>query len=77
MIDNNKIRELLISSQKTIGDALKQMDQIKRKLLIVIENDKFKGLLSIGDIQRGIIKGIDIRIYFVHYAFYYFNCQRE
>lgn len=60
MIDNNKIRELLISSQSTIGDALKQMDQIKRKLLIVIENDKFKGLLSIGDIQRAIIKGIDL-----------------
>jgi len=60
MIENNKIRELLISSQKTISDALKQMDQIKRKLLIVIENDKFKGLLSIGDIQRAIIKGIDL-----------------
>ena len=60
MIENSKIKELLISSQKTIGDALKQMDQIKRKLLIVIENDKFKGLLSIGDIQRAIIKGIDL-----------------
>jgi dTDP-glucose pyrophosphorylase len=60
MIENSKIEELLISSQKTIGDALKQMDQIKRKLLIVIENDKFKGLLSIGDIQRAIIKGIDL-----------------
>jgi dTDP-glucose pyrophosphorylase len=60
MIENNKIKELLISSQKTIGDALKQMDQIKRKLLIVIENDKFKGLLSIGDIQRAIIKGIEL-----------------
>ena len=60
MIENNKIKELLISSQKTIGDALKQMDKIKRKLLIVIENDNFKGLLSIGDIQRAIIKGIDL-----------------
>lgn len=60
MIENNKIKELLISSQKTIGDALKQMDQIKRKLLIVIENDNFNGLLSIGDIQRAIIKGIDL-----------------
>jgi len=60
MIENSKIKELLISSQKTIGDALKQMDKIKRKLLIVIENDNFKGLLSIGDIQRAIIKGIDL-----------------
>jgi dTDP-glucose pyrophosphorylase len=31
------------------------MDTIKRKLLIVFEDNKFKGLLSIGDIQRAII----------------------
>jgi len=40
----------------TILEALKLMDTLDKKLLIVIENNKFIGLLSVGDIQRAIIK---------------------
>ncbi|MCA6363777.1 MAG: nucleotidyltransferase family protein [Bacteroidetes bacterium] len=36
------------------------MDAIDRKLLLVFDNDVFKGLLSIGDIQRAIIKNIPL-----------------
>jgi dTDP-glucose pyrophosphorylase len=36
-------------------DALKQMDQYNFKLLIVKNQDRFEGLISIGDIQRAII----------------------
>lgn len=35
--------------------ALKLMDKIRRKLLIVVEGGKYAGLLSIGDIQRAVI----------------------
>lgn len=35
--------------------ALERMDLIKRKLLIILEGEKFYGVLSIGDIQRAII----------------------
>ena len=45
-----------IDSSKSIKSALEQMDIAQRKLLIVIENDKFLSLLSIGDIQRAIIR---------------------
>jgi len=51
-----EISTLLISSDQSILSAMKQMDEIRRKLLIVISNDKFLGLLSIGDIQRALIK---------------------
>ena len=50
-----KIQELIISPNKTITDGIKQMDMIRRKLLIVFAEGKFLGLLSIGDIQRAII----------------------
>ncbi len=40
--------------------ALKQMDELDRKLLIVFNGEKYFGLLSIGDIQRGIIKGTSL-----------------
>lgn len=45
-----------ITPSKNLLEALKQMDSFGKKLLIVVENDKFTGLLSAGDIQRAIIK---------------------
>lgn len=45
-----------ISPHKSLLEAMKQMDNLDRKLLIVIENDKFLGLISAGDIQRAIIQ---------------------
>jgi dTDP-glucose pyrophosphorylase len=41
-------------------DALKKMDALDRKLLIVLNENKFVGLLSAGDIQRAIISGRDL-----------------
>ena len=57
---NNKIKDLTIELSDTIASALRQMDRINKKLLIVIENDKYYSMLSIGDIQRAIIRGIDL-----------------
>ena len=56
----NKINEICIASGSSILSALKQMDATHHKLLIVIKNDKYFNLLSIGDIQRAIIKGVDL-----------------
>lgn len=55
------ISKLVINKNETILSALKQMDDIRHKLLIVAEADKYKGLISIGDIQRAIIKNINIK----------------
>ena len=44
----------------TLLDALKQMDRISRKLLLVLEGGRYRGLLSIGDIHRAIIRNIDL-----------------
>lgn len=52
----NKISSLLISPNKDILTAMKLMDELKKKLLIVISDNKYIGLISIGDIQRALIK---------------------
>lgn len=52
--------EVIINSDCTILEALKRMDLIKRKLLLVIDDRKYNGLLSIGDIQRGIINNVEL-----------------
>ena len=56
----SKIKNISIPHNANIITALKQMDAIKHKLLIVIKDGKFYRLLSIGDIQRAIIKGVDM-----------------
>lgn len=50
-----------ISSKATLLDAFKLMDELDKKLLVILENDVFQGLISSGDIQRAIIKGIDLK----------------
>lgn len=53
-----KIQHLFITSDTAIIDALKQMDAQDRKVLIVMDGDRFKSVVSIGDIQRAIIQNI-------------------
>lgn len=56
----NKIDELIIAPDAMLLEGLKQMDTIRRKLLLVHDGIKYIGLLSIGDIQRAIINDIDL-----------------
>lgn len=55
-----KIQKRIISGTNTLIQALTQMDERGVKLLFVFENDKFLGILTIGDIQRAIIKNVDM-----------------
>lgn len=56
----DSIKELCISYNASIITALKQMDNVKHKLLIVLKDNLYLNVISIGDIQRAIIKGIDM-----------------
>jgi dTDP-glucose pyrophosphorylase len=57
MKDNQvRISRISITPDTSILSALKRMDEQTAKLLIVMQQNKFIGLLSIGDIQRAIIK---------------------
>lgn len=49
-----------IDYNSSILEALKLMDEFDVKLLIVLKKISFEGLISIGDIQRAIIKNIDL-----------------
>lgn len=56
----NTHSKYIISIESTCIEALKQMDTIHSKVLIVTTKDKFIGILTIGDIQRAIIKNINL-----------------
>lgn len=57
----NKYSDLIVSKEDTILGVIQKMDQAKRKLMIVMDQSKVASLISIGDIQRAIIKGTDLK----------------
>jgi dTDP-glucose pyrophosphorylase len=52
----NKIKEIKIDASESIRSALKKMDQTFKRLLLVFDEGIFINVLSIGDIQRAIIR---------------------
>lgn len=57
---DRRIQAISIAKTKPVIAALKQMDAMKVKLLLVTDGDKFCSLLSIGDIQRAIIANVPL-----------------
>ena len=52
----SKIKDKIISVNDTILSALRKMDGHRTKLVFAFDGDKFEGILTIGDIQRAIIR---------------------
>ncbi|MFO7851412.1 MAG: sugar phosphate nucleotidyltransferase [Bacteroidota bacterium] len=55
-----KIYDISITAEASILDALKHMDKVSHKLLLVFDKGKYVGLLSIGDIQRAVINNVNL-----------------
>lgn len=55
-------KELIIEPTMSLIDALKVMDRVDRKLLILSEGNTFIGVISIGDIQRALINKVDLSV---------------
>ena len=56
----DRINQRKIRPNASLLEAMKKMDTIGVKTLLVFDADKFIGLLTIGDIQRAIIKGTNL-----------------
>ena len=61
MSDQQLHRNRVIQKRLTLLDALKKMDSLDKKLLIVLDEEKkYVSLLSAGDIQRAIIQNTSL-----------------
>ena len=56
----SKIENQIIKPSTKLLDAMKVMDAQKVKTLFVFEKKHFEGLLTIGDIQRAIIRNVSL-----------------
>lgn len=54
----SKIENQIVSTDLTLIAALKKMDEVKAKRLFVFNADKFDCILTMGDIQRAIIRNV-------------------
>lgn len=59
MNDIAKIKEISIQKTTSILEALKKMDFVSKKMLLIFDGSNFLSVLSIGDIQRAILKRVD------------------
>ena len=55
-----KIKSRIITPDKSLLTAMKQMDSGGFKTLFVLVGNQFDGLLTLGDIQRAIIKNVSL-----------------
>jgi dTDP-glucose pyrophosphorylase len=55
-----RVREISLDRSATILNALELMDRTGARLLLVMNGDSFLSLLSIGDIQRAIVRQIPL-----------------
>ena len=56
-----KIKQRVVSLSDSLLDAIKRMDEIKVKMLFVFEGEHFEGIITIGDIQRAIIRNVPLK----------------
>ena len=56
----SKIQDKIVNADLTIISALKKMDEVKSKFLFVFDGDRFDCMLTIGDIQRAIIRNVEM-----------------
>lgn len=54
------ISQYSIAVNATILMALRQMDEVHKKMLFVFDKEKFYSILTIGDIQRAIIRNVQL-----------------
>ena len=55
-----KIKNRAIQSKESLLSSMKLMDCVGVKLLYVFKDDCFQGIVTIGDIQRAIIKSVPL-----------------
>lgn len=56
----DKISNRVVSISSSLLDSMKIMDSQNAKILFVYDGEHFEGLLTIGDIQRAIIKNVSL-----------------
>lgn len=54
----DRINNRIITKEHSLLSSLQLMDDVKVKMLFVFTGDHFEGIVTIGDIQRAIIKGL-------------------
>ena len=61
-------KNVIINKNKTLIEALRIMDSIEKKLLVICEDLNFLGVISVGDIQRAILNKQDLSSHVINFV---------
>jgi dTDP-glucose pyrophosphorylase len=60
-MDQEKIKSLVISKEKSIKETMGNLNKTSSKILLVAgKNDELVGVVTDGDLRRGIVKGLSL-----------------
>jgi dTDP-glucose pyrophosphorylase len=60
-MDQEKIKSLVISKEESIKETMGNLNKTSSKILLVAgENDELVGVVTDGDLRRGIVKGLSL-----------------
>lgn len=60
-LKNQAWRSALVPSTATIQDAIRNLDQVAIKIVLVVNDEgRLEGTISDGDIRRGLLRGLDM-----------------
>ena len=59
-INQNNWKETILNLNKTLGDAIRSLNKTSKRIVIVMNKNKFYGVVNDGDIRRGFLKGCKI-----------------
>ncbi|MBM3273019.1 CBS domain-containing protein, partial [Candidatus Kaiserbacteria bacterium] len=59
--NENIWRRALLPASATIQDAIRNLDQVAIKIVLVVsKSDELEGTISDGDIRRGLLRGLNM-----------------
>lgn len=56
------IKDIIINEKYTVRQSMKKMDDTGKRILLVEDEDKLKGVITDGDIRRWILKNGDLNV---------------
>jgi len=56
-----KLKKLILNPKNTIHDAIKNLQESEKQIILVVNNNKFIGTINDGDIRRGILRGLSLK----------------
>ena len=54
-------KDLILKTNNTMQDAIENLENSRKKIVLVEKNNRFIGIVADGDIRRGMLQGFSLK----------------